>query len=52
VVNLHYDFNQYLYVKAEQHFIEGDNQNIDHALNLGGIHPSSRLTVFKLGVSF
>ncbi len=52
VVNLHYDFNQYLYAKAEQHFVEGEYQNIDHALNLGGIIPNSRLTVLKLGVSF
>ena len=52
VVNLHYDFNQYLYAKAEQHFVEGENQNLDHALNLGGITTNSRLTVLKLGVNF
>jgi hypothetical protein len=51
-INGHFDFNQYLYAKVEEHFIDGTNLNIDHALNLLGVMPTSKLTVFKLGVSF
>ena len=44
--------NPELYAKVEEHFIDGTNLNIDHALNLLGVMPTSKLTVFKLGVSF
>ncbi|SEG54454.1 hypothetical protein SAMN05421819_3422 [Bryocella elongata] len=47
-----YDFNQYLYAKAEQHFIEGTNQSYDTALNPGGLKPNTKLTILKVGVSF
>jgi hypothetical protein len=52
VVNFHYDFNQYLYAKAEEHFIEGTHDNLDHALNLTGLQTNSKLTVLKIGVNF
>jgi len=47
-----YDFNGFLYAKAEQHFLDGTALNYDTALNPGGLKPSSRLTILKLGVSF
>jgi len=47
-----YDFNQFLYAKAEEHFIDGTNLNYDTVLNAGGLKPSTRLTILKVGVSF
>jgi hypothetical protein len=47
-----YDFNEFLYAKAEQHFIDGTKQDYDADLNLGGLKPTSKLTILKMGVSF
>jgi hypothetical protein len=47
-----YDFNQFLYAKAEEHFIDGTGQGYDTTLNPGGLKPDTRLTVLKAGVSF
>jgi hypothetical protein len=47
-----YDFNQFLYAKAEQHFIDGTAIGYDTALNPGGLKPATRLTILKIGVSF
>jgi hypothetical protein len=47
-----YDFNQFLYAKAEQHFINGTALSYDTNLNLGGLKPNSKLTILKMGVSF
>jgi hypothetical protein len=47
-----YDFNQFLYAKAEEHFIAGTNQDYDTTLNAGGLKPTSKLTILKMGVSF
>jgi hypothetical protein len=47
-----YDFNQYLYAKAEQHFIDGTEEDYEADLNPGGLKPDTRLTIFKIGVSF
>jgi hypothetical protein len=53
-----YDFNQYLYAKAEQHFIDGTSTGYDASLNPPtaalptGLKPSTRLTILKIGVSF
>ena len=47
-----YDFNQYLYAKAEQHFIDGTELGYDTTLNPGGLKPDMRMTVLKIGVSF
>ena len=51
-VSCRYDFNQFLYAKGEQHFIDGTNYGFDTALNPGGLKPDTRLTILKLGVSF
>jgi hypothetical protein len=47
-----YDFNQFLYAKAEQHFINGEALGYDVTLNPGGLKPNSKLTVLKVGVQF
>ena len=47
-----YDFNQFLYAKAEQHFLDGTALGYDTALNPGGIKPTTKLTILKVGVSF
>jgi hypothetical protein len=47
-----YDFNQYLYLKAEQHFIDGTAIVYDTDLNPRGLKPDTRLTILKIGVSF
>ncbi len=47
-----YDFNQYLYAKAEQHWIDGTAILYDTWNNTGGLKPSTRLTILKIGVSF
>lgn len=46
-----YDFNAFLYAKAEQHFIDGDGLGYDTQLN-PNLQPNTRLTAFKVGVSF
>ena len=52
VLSGRYDFNQYLYAKAEQHFIDGTAIVYDMDLNPGGIKPTTKLTILKIGVSF
>jgi hypothetical protein len=47
-----YDFNQFLYAKAEQHFIDGAEIGYDAALNPNGLQPNTKLTILKIGVSF
>jgi hypothetical protein len=47
-----YDFNQFLYAKAEQHFIDGTAVGYSGADNTNGLQPDTRLTILKLGVSF
>jgi hypothetical protein len=47
-----YDFNEFLYMKAEQHFIDGTGVGYDTQLNPNGLKPDTRLTVLKIGVSF
>jgi hypothetical protein len=47
-----YDFNQFLYAKAEQHFIDGTSIGYDTALNPNGLQPNTRLTILKMGLSF
>jgi hypothetical protein len=47
-----YDFNQYLYAKAEQHIIDGTSVGYDTTLNPNGLKPNTKLTIFKIGVSF
>ena len=52
-----YDFNEFLYAKAEEHVIDGTLINYDSngnptGMNPGGLQPNTKLTVLKLGVSF
>jgi hypothetical protein len=47
-----YDFNEFLYAKAEQHFIDGTSIGYDADMNPNGLKPTSKLTVLKMGVSF
>jgi hypothetical protein len=51
-VSARYDFNQFLYAKAEQHFYDGTAIGYDAALNPNGLKPDTKLTILKVGVSF
>jgi hypothetical protein len=46
-----YDFNQYFYAKAEQHFIDGTLEDYDADLN-PNLKPDTRLSILKIGVTF
>jgi hypothetical protein len=46
-----YDFSQFIYLKAEEHFIEGTALSFEDADN-GALRPNARLTALKIGVSF
>ncbi len=48
----HYDVNQFVYVKAEQHFIDGTSIGYDVDLNSNGLKSDTRLTILKVGFSF
>jgi hypothetical protein len=47
-----YDFNPYLYLKLEQHFIDGTQIGYSVSNNSAGLKPNTRMTLLKLGVSF
>jgi hypothetical protein len=50
-----YDFNPYIYAKAEQHLMDGTADNLslfDTDLNQHGLQPKTKLTILKIGVSF
>jgi hypothetical protein len=50
-----YDFNQFLYAKAEQHIMNGTSGQLglfDYAMNPGGLQPTTKMTILKIGVSF
>lgn len=51
VVSGRYDFSSFLYVKAEEHFINGTGLAYDNDLN-PNLQPTSKLTALKVGVSF
>ena len=51
VVSGRYDFNQFIYLKAEEHFIEGTSLNFEDANNTV-LQPKSDLTALRIGVSF
>jgi len=46
-----YDFNSFLYAKAEQHFIDGTEIGFAKSDN-PNLQPTTRMTMLKLGVSF
>jgi hypothetical protein len=47
-----YDFNPYLYLKAEQHFVDGTEAGYSTSNNADGYKPTSRMTLLKIGVIF
>jgi len=47
-----YDFNEFLYAKAEEHLIEGTGLGYDATLNPDGLLPNTKLTVLKIGATF
>lgn len=47
-----YDFNSFLYAKAEEHIVQGTGLNIDGAMNPKGEKTNFGFTALKLGVSF
>ncbi len=51
-ISVRYDANAYLYFKAEQHFIDGTELGYSASDNPGGLKPSMRMTLLKVGVSF
>jgi len=46
-----YDFNPYLYLKAEQHIVDGTELGYSTSDNTN-LKPNTRMTLLKLGVSF
>ena len=46
-----YDFNQFIYLKAEEHFIEGTSLSFENSNNTV-LQPNSDLTALRIGVSF
>ena len=52
VVSGRYDFSQFIYAKAEQHFIDGTSADYDTDMNPDGLKPTTKLTILKIGVSF
>jgi hypothetical protein len=51
VLSGRYDFNQFLYAKAEEHFVDGTTIGYDVTLN-PHLQTTSKLTILKMGVSF
>jgi hypothetical protein len=47
-----YDFNPFLYLKLEQHFMDGTAVGYSIADNPNGLQPTTRMTLLKVGVSF
>jgi len=47
-----YDFNPFLYAKAEEHFLEGTHDGYSTSNNPAGLKPNTKMTLVKLGVSF
>jgi len=46
-----YDFNPFLYVKFEQHFVDGTEIGFSTSNN-SNLKPNTRMTLLKIGVSF
>ena len=51
-LSLRYDFNSYLYAKAEEHIMDGTYQGYSTSDNLTGLKPNDRMTFLKVGVNF
>ncbi|MGD0735664.1 MAG: hypothetical protein ABR976_10975 [Terracidiphilus sp.] len=50
-ISARYDVNEFIYLKAEQHFIEGTSLSFE-SVNNPVLLPTSRLTALRVGVSF
>ncbi len=46
-----YDFNSFLYAKAEQHWIDGTDIGV-YAVDNDSLKPNTKMTLLKMGVSF
>ncbi len=46
-----YDVNTFLYLKAEQHWVDGTELGYSTSDNTA-LKPDTRMTIFKIGVSF
>jgi hypothetical protein len=51
VISGRYDFTEFLYAKAEEHFIDGTGLAYDTNLN-PNLQPKTKLTALKIGVTF
>ena len=47
-----YNFNPFVYAKAEQHFMQGTETGFSAMTNTGGLQPNTRMSILKIGVSF
>lgn len=47
-----YDFNQFMYLKAEQHFVAGTQDYYENVLDPSTLKPHTQITALKIGVSF
>lgn len=52
VVSGRYDVNPYLYVKAEQHFMDGTQTGFSLSNNADGLNPKTKMILLNIGVSF
>jgi hypothetical protein len=46
-----YDINPFIYLKAEEHFIDGTSLSFE-SVNNTMLQPTSRLTALRIGASF
>jgi hypothetical protein len=47
-----YDFNQFMYLKAEQHFVAGTQDYFESVLDMTTLKPHTQITALKIGVNF
>jgi hypothetical protein len=47
-----YDFNQFMYLKVEQHFVAGTQDYFESVLDMTTLKPHTQITALKMGVSF
>jgi len=51
-LSVRYDIDPYMYLKAEQHFVDGTELGYSASDNAGGLSPNTRMTMLKFGVTF
>jgi hypothetical protein len=47
-----YDFSQFVYLKAEQHFVAGTQDYFESVVDMTTLKPHTQITALKMGVSF